>query len=79
MVHVETVGYNQDGTVVCVFRRKVLVAKNATSRRGEVSSRLDRRLARWTEDRKLREPLLPGWEHVCVPGGAWGTLLGSRG
>jgi acyl dehydratase len=25
VVQVETVGYNQDGTVVCVFRRKVMV------------------------------------------------------
>ncbi|HEY1175390.1 MAG TPA: MaoC family dehydratase [Phytomonospora sp.] len=25
IVHVETRGYNQDGTVVCVFRRKVMV------------------------------------------------------
>ena len=25
VVHVETIGYKQDGTVVCVFRRKVLV------------------------------------------------------
>jgi acyl dehydratase len=27
VVQVETIGYNQDGTVVCVFRRKVLVPK----------------------------------------------------
>ena len=25
VVHVETIGYKQDGTVVCIFRRKVLV------------------------------------------------------
>jgi acyl dehydratase len=25
IVHVETAGYEQDGTVVCVFRRKVMV------------------------------------------------------
>jgi acyl dehydratase len=25
IVHVETVGYKQDGTVVCIFRRKVMV------------------------------------------------------
>ena len=28
VVHVETIGYNQDGTVVCIFRRKVMVPKN---------------------------------------------------
>ena len=28
VVHVETIGYKQDGTVVCVFRRKVLVPKS---------------------------------------------------
>ena len=27
IVEVETIGYNQDGTIVCVFRRKVLVPK----------------------------------------------------
>jgi acyl dehydratase len=25
IVHVETIGYKQDGTVVCIFRRKVMV------------------------------------------------------
>ena len=29
VVYVETQGYNQDGTVVCIFRRKVLVPKRA--------------------------------------------------
>ena len=29
VVYVETRGYNQDGTVVCVFRRKVMVPKQA--------------------------------------------------
>ena len=28
VVHVETVGYNQDGKVVCIFRRKVMVPKD---------------------------------------------------
>ena len=28
-MHVETRGYNQDGTVVCVFRRKVMVPKRS--------------------------------------------------
>jgi hypothetical protein len=28
VVHVETIGYKQDGTVVCVFRRKVMVPKD---------------------------------------------------
>jgi acyl dehydratase len=27
VVHVETTGYNQDGTAVCTFRRRVLVPK----------------------------------------------------
>jgi len=29
VVHVETKGYNQDGTLVCVFRRKVMVPKQS--------------------------------------------------
>ena len=29
VVHVETVGYNQDGKVVCIFRRKVMVPKQS--------------------------------------------------
>jgi acyl dehydratase len=29
VVHVETRGYNQDGTVVCIFRRKVMVPKQS--------------------------------------------------
>jgi acyl dehydratase len=29
IVHVETKGYNQDGTLVCVFRRKVMVPTEA--------------------------------------------------
>jgi acyl dehydratase len=28
VVYVETIGYNQDGKVVCIFRRKVMVPKN---------------------------------------------------
>jgi len=28
VVHVETKGYKQDGTLVCIFRRKVMVPKN---------------------------------------------------
>ena len=27
VVQVETIGYNQDGTVVCIYRRKVMVPK----------------------------------------------------
>ncbi len=35
VVHVETTGYKQDGTVVCTFRRKVLVPKQSyLARRG---------------------------------------------
>jgi acyl dehydratase len=29
VVHVETTGCNQDGTLVCVFRRKVMVPKQS--------------------------------------------------
>lgn len=29
IVTVETIGYNQDGTVVCIFRRKVMVPKQS--------------------------------------------------
>ena len=29
VVYVETRGYNQDGTVVCVFRRKVMIPKRS--------------------------------------------------
>ena len=29
VVHVETIGYNQDGKVVCLFRRKVMVPKDS--------------------------------------------------
>ncbi len=29
VVYVETIGYNQDGTVVCIFRRKVMVPKES--------------------------------------------------
>ncbi|HSR22478.1 MAG TPA: MaoC family dehydratase [Candidatus Eisenbacteria bacterium] len=41
VVHVETRGYNQDGTVVCVFRRKVMVPKRSygESRGGEQPGR----------------------------------------
>jgi acyl dehydratase len=41
VVHVETIGYNQDGKVVCIFRRKVMVPKNTylDSRGGEQPGR----------------------------------------
>src|SRR5699024_679875 len=41
VVHVETKGYNQDGTIVCVFRRKVMVPKQnyLESRGGEQPGR----------------------------------------
>ncbi len=29
VVHVETIGYNQDGRVVCIFRRKIMVPTEA--------------------------------------------------
>ena len=35
VVHVETSGYKQDGTIVCIFRRKVMVpTKNYIDARG---------------------------------------------
>src|SRR3954465_4776099 len=41
VVHVETIGYNQDGKVVCIFRRKVMVPKQSylEARGGEQSGR----------------------------------------
>ena len=41
VVHVETKGYNQDGTLVCVFRRKVMVPKQSylAARGGEQPGR----------------------------------------
>ena len=41
VVHVETIGYNQDGKVVCIFRRKVMVPKDSylESRGGEQPGR----------------------------------------
>jgi acyl dehydratase len=41
VVHVETRGYKQDGTIVCVFRRKVMVPKRSygDSRGGEQPGR----------------------------------------
>ena len=44
VVHVETIGYKQDGTVVCIFRRKVMVPEaSPTSTRAAASSRAARR------------------------------------
>jgi acyl dehydratase len=34
VVQVETIGYNQEGTVVCIFRRKVMVPKRSASEGG---------------------------------------------
>ena len=41
VVHVETIGYNQDGKIVCIFRRKVMVPKDSylTERGGEQPGR----------------------------------------
>ncbi len=41
VVHVETIGYNQDGRVVCVFRRTVMVPKQSylAARGGEQPGR----------------------------------------
>ncbi|MBP2705788.1 MaoC family dehydratase [Microbispora sp. RL4-1S] len=45
VVHVETVGYNQDGTVVCVFRRTVMVpTRKYADERGEHPGRPQPRL-----------------------------------
>ena len=42
VVQVETRGYNQDGTLVCVFRRKVMVPKQATWTPAAATSRAGR-------------------------------------
>ncbi len=41
VVHVETIGYEPDGTVVCIFRRKVMVPERShgESRGGEQPGR----------------------------------------
>jgi acyl dehydratase len=41
VVEVETIGYKQDGTIVCIFRRKVMVPKDSylTERGGEQPGR----------------------------------------
>ncbi|MCW2758507.1 MAG: MaoC domain protein dehydratase, partial [Nocardioidaceae bacterium] len=41
VLYVETIGYNQDGTVGCVFRRKVMVPKDSylAARGGEQPAR----------------------------------------
>jgi acyl dehydratase len=43
VVHVETKGYKQDGTLVCIFRRKVMVPKRSylDARGGEQPGRPD--------------------------------------
>ncbi|MGH3620505.1 MAG: MaoC family dehydratase, partial [Sciscionella sp.] len=43
VVYVETCGYNQDGAVVCTFRRKVMVPKRGylDARGGEQPGRPD--------------------------------------
>ena len=43
IVHVETIGYKQDGTVVCIFRRKVMVPNKEyiDARGGEQPGRPD--------------------------------------
>src|SRR5690606_2481207 len=38
IVYVETKGYKQDGTLVCVFRRKVMCRRRRTSRSAAASS-----------------------------------------
>ena len=38
VVYVETKGYNQDGILVCIFRRKVMVPKRPTATRTAASS-----------------------------------------
>ena len=41
VVHVETIGYNQDGKVVCIFRRKVMVPKDSSPTRTGPGPRAD--------------------------------------
>ena len=70
VVHVETIGYNQDGTVVCIFRRKVMVPTKEyiDARGGEQPGRPDADVPRETLDprqqphpaRRLREPATSG-------------------
>ena len=50
VVHVETIGYKQDGTVVCVFRRKVMVPKRSygETRGGEQPGEQRRLCAHWS-------------------------------
>ena len=60
VVHVETIGYNQDGKVVCIFRRKVMVPKSSylEARGGEQPGRPvpqpDRNWPGVSADSKLR-------------------------
>ena len=59
VVHVETIGYNQDGKVVCIFRRKVMVPKRTTWRRAVASSlvgRCRRRTRTGPGRRRARRP-----------------------
>ena len=56
VVHVETIGYNQDGKVVCIFRRKVMVPEGrATSRRAAASSPAARCRSPTSSGRDLRQ------------------------
>ena len=55
VVHVETIGYNQDGKVVCIFRRKVMVPKDSYLDASAVaSSRAARCPSRTRTGRALR-------------------------
>ena len=52
VVHVETIGYKQDGTIVCIFRRKVMVPNKQyiDARGGEQPGRPDAGSSRGVTD-----------------------------
>ena len=75
VVHVETIGYNQDGKVVCIFRRKVMVPKETTWRRAAASSpagRCPQPDKNWPGLRhgRPRPRRRSGWSATARPSGA---------
>ena len=76
VVHVETIGYKQDGTVVCIFRRKVLVPKRnyLAERGGRAAQPSDAgarpELARAGGPDRLRARAAQGRSVTCRPPGS---------
>ena len=79
VVHVETIGYNQDGKVVCIFRRKVMVPKDSYLEPAAASSPADRCRSRTRtgpaprprDDRERRcRTTSSGWSATARPSGA---------